>query len=452
MKHLVPEDRGLGTAYERYCFYQLLDSWAAQFEVETFLEGPVDGMAGVAGVHGVGLARRGVKVVSAVPTEEHARVARGIYDVCKAPAEVRILGGEDPESLATLPKSDMVVCYHALSFVETDWRAYLDAVSKLARKVLVVTVCNPDNWGVAVIRALGRLRGATGIEAPESWQTDVLAPELWKLGRVREHTYFDCPWWPDLQVSAGQSLTDRLKRMARSERLQVHGHAGGEPARAQLRLWDGALAVLRRPELGLGRRADAGAPQAPVLRGREGEGRPQAHVASPRLRRRHAPAHASRAPPLGAGRAQRRSLTAMDSTNERALAIRQKLIWLALGLALASEVFAFAGVAGGVHADLLNYVQHGNYFLSACLFAGAIVYLTAAPSTKSIHSVIIGELPSSSLIPRFEGIGTSISPTAAPGSGLRRSPSRRESGAWRKAKTSDGQDSACSRRCCSPRS
>jgi hypothetical protein len=213
VKHLVPEDRGLGTAYERYCFYQLLDSWAKQFEVETFLEGPVDGMAGVAGVHGVGLAQRGVKVVSAVPTHEHADVARGIYAACNAPAEITVLSGEDPESIASLPKSDMVVCYHALSFVD-DWRSYLKTVASLAKKVLVVTVCNPDNWGVAMIRTLARLRGVKGMEAPESWQKDILAPELWQLGRVREHTYFDCPWWPDLQVSAGQSLTDRLKKMS----------------------------------------------------------------------------------------------------------------------------------------------------------------------------------------------------------------------------------------------
>ncbi len=210
MKHLVADDRGLGTAYERYCFYQLLDAWAASFGVETLLEGPVDGMAGVAGVHGVGLAKRGVEVISAVPSEEHARVARGIYATCNAPAQV-IVSGED--DLEKLPRSDMVVCYHALSFVDQDWRRYLARVAALAKKVLIVTVCNPDNWGVAIIRSLGRLRGIQGVEAPESWQLPILAPELWKHGRVREHTYFDCPWWPDLQVSPGQSLTDRLKRL-----------------------------------------------------------------------------------------------------------------------------------------------------------------------------------------------------------------------------------------------
>jgi hypothetical protein len=209
VKHVVPDDRGLGTAYERYCFYQLLDAWARKFEVETMLEGPVDGMAGVAGVHGVGLAARGVKVTSAVPTEEHASLVRRIYATCDAPVEVVVTGERD---VASLPKSDMVVCYHALSFTD-DWRSYLTSVAALAKKVLVVTVCNPDNWGVAIIRALARVRGVSGMEAPESWRTDVLAPELWRVGRVREHAYFDCPWWPDLQVSPGQSLTDRIKKM-----------------------------------------------------------------------------------------------------------------------------------------------------------------------------------------------------------------------------------------------
>lgn len=211
MKHLVPDDRGLGTAYERYCFYQLLETWVSSMGVETMLEGPIDGMAGVAGVHGVGLAKHGIKVTSAVPTEEHATVARGIYRTCGAEANANVIVMPETD-IESLPRSDMVICYHALSFVD-DWRSYLKRVSALAKKVLIVTVCNPDNWGVAIIRSLARVRGVSGMEAPESWKTGVLGPELWNIGRVRDHFYFDCPWWPDLQVSAGQSLSDRIRRI-----------------------------------------------------------------------------------------------------------------------------------------------------------------------------------------------------------------------------------------------
>lgn len=213
MKELMTEDRGLGSAYERYCFYQLLDKWAAEYGVETLLEGPVDGMAGIAGVHGVGLARKGVKVTAVLPTEAHAEVTRAVYTGCGAAVETRIAGEHD---VASLPQADMVVAYHALSFVE-DWRSYVKALASRAKKVLVVSVCNPDNWGVYVMQALAKARGNWKAGPPENWKTAQLAPELWNVGRVRDHVYFDAPWWPDLpafeaagDAYAGRSVKDRL--------------------------------------------------------------------------------------------------------------------------------------------------------------------------------------------------------------------------------------------------
>jgi hypothetical protein len=200
----VELDRGLGTAYERWCFYQLLDKWAAEYEVESFLEGPVDGMAGVRGVHGVGLARAGRKVVAVVADERAADIARGVYARSAPGSAVEVRVGS-PARIDELPQSDLVLAYHAVSFVD-DWRAHVRALGKLARKLLVVTVCNPDNWGVVAIRM-------RGMKPPACWRTDVLAPELWQLGRVREHVYFDSPWWPDLQVAPGQSLRDRLGQL-----------------------------------------------------------------------------------------------------------------------------------------------------------------------------------------------------------------------------------------------
>jgi hypothetical protein len=215
----IDHDRGLGTAYERWCFYQRVDRWAEDYGVQSALEGPLDGMAGVSGVHLVGLARRGIAVTSAVPTEEKARIARGVYERAGGGgASVRVV---DPSRVVQeLPPADMVIAYHALPLVD-DWRGYLASIAKLARKVVVVTVCNPDNWGVAAIRLAGRLRGRRDLEPPETWRTEVLAPELWAIGRVRDHVYFDAPWWPDLQVAPGQSLLDRTRQLVRQARGDV---------------------------------------------------------------------------------------------------------------------------------------------------------------------------------------------------------------------------------------
>jgi hypothetical protein len=202
---VIEHDRGLGTAYERWCFYQLVEKWAAEYSITSALEGPVDGMAGVRGVHFAGLARAGVHVTATVSNDPCATVARGVYETV-APGksvDVRVV---DPRRLEGLPESDMVLVYHALPFVE-DWRGYLRTLAKLARKLLVVATCNPDNWGFTAVSLIGRA------SAPDVWRVETLAPALWELGHVRDHVYFDAPWWPDLPVAPGQSLRDRLKQM-----------------------------------------------------------------------------------------------------------------------------------------------------------------------------------------------------------------------------------------------
>jgi hypothetical protein len=223
---VIEQDRGLGTAYERWCFYQLVDKWAAEYGVETALEGPVDGMAGVSGVHCVGVAKRGARVTVATTREEKAAVARGVYAAEGAADRVDVRVVPDLMRAAeVLPPSDMVIAYHSVSLVD-DWRGYLHAVAKLARKVLVVTECNPDNWGFAAVGTLAKLRGRRDLELPETWRTDVLAPELWRIGRVRDHVYFDAPWWPDLPVSPGQSLLDRARQLVGNRRARFDGDVG----------------------------------------------------------------------------------------------------------------------------------------------------------------------------------------------------------------------------------
>ncbi len=224
MSTIVTRDRGLGSAYERYCFYQRLEAWAKAYDIHSMLEGPLDGMAGVAGVHGVGLAMQGVAVTSAVDDEEKADLARGVYAALSAPVTVAVT-----PTLDDLAPADLVLAYHSLPLV-ADWRGYLAQLAAHAKKLLVVTVCNPDNWGVAAIRTAARLRGIKGLEPPETWRTDVLAPALWNVGRVVDHVYFDCPWWPDLQVSAGQSLADRARQLLRQKKSDVLFTADSEGA------------------------------------------------------------------------------------------------------------------------------------------------------------------------------------------------------------------------------
>jgi hypothetical protein len=163
-------------------------------------------MAGVRGVHCAGLARAGIRVVAAVTSEASAAIARRVYGRTAPRASVDVRVVSDEARVRDLPSSDMVLLYHGLPFVD-GWQEYLANLAKLARKVFVVATCNPHNWGFAAVSLIGRVR------APDVWKTETLAPALWELGRVREHVYFDAPWWPDLPVAPGQSLANRLKQL-----------------------------------------------------------------------------------------------------------------------------------------------------------------------------------------------------------------------------------------------
>ena len=147
-------------------------------------------------MHCVGLAREGVHVVSALTTKEKAESARGVYALTGGGANVEVRVGQEPDRRLGPPAERHGGRATTRSPFVEDWRELPRRLGKLARKVLVVTVCNPNNWGVEAIRIAGKLRGVKGLDPPEVWKTEVLSPALWEIGRVREHVYFDAPGGP----------------------------------------------------------------------------------------------------------------------------------------------------------------------------------------------------------------------------------------------------------------
>jgi hypothetical protein len=200
-------------------FETLLDQWALEYGVESALEGPADGSRGNPTVRCLGLARRGIRVTSAWITTEKAAFARGAYMASTAntasAASAATAGGQaridtrvlaDPMRAAEeLPSSDLVITYDALAVV-ADWREYLRALARLAGKVLVVVVRNPQYLSVTLpvvtLRAATRLGWEHAFQGSEAWQTEALAPVLWSLGRVRDHVYLKGEGWASELLSA----------------------------------------------------------------------------------------------------------------------------------------------------------------------------------------------------------------------------------------------------------
>jgi hypothetical protein len=207
-------DWGLGTAYERVAVYRLMDEWLGPRGLGTLFEGPIDGMAGIPGVHGLGLARRGVSVEVGLSNEAALANVRAIYASLGLSDRLKTRFC-DPQ--APLPDRawDAVITYNAFPLIE-DWRGLLYRVGCAAKRWVVVAVTNPVSYGAQIrkaIRVVEPVRKEELFDHPSTRGAE-LEPELKKLGRVVSHAYFDCPWWPDLFVDAGESLLgSTLKRL-----------------------------------------------------------------------------------------------------------------------------------------------------------------------------------------------------------------------------------------------
>lgn len=219
-------DVGLGSAYERWAVYELLKRWLAPLEISTALEGPVDGMAGIPGLHLIPAAKRGARVTVVVPDAEAAEIVRGVY---------RTVGVEtflDVRVSTAWPDGtfDLVLTYNALPFVP-DWRAYLAEAAARARRQLIVSVTHPASYGVLVRKALRLAQpGPRPLELFDhpSTRPRELDPELRRYGKIVGDTFVDCPWWPDLFVETGETLLSGTL-----SRLPFGGRFRRGPAKAE---------------------------------------------------------------------------------------------------------------------------------------------------------------------------------------------------------------------------
>lgn len=198
-------DVGWGTAYERWAVYRLLRRWLEGWKVRSALEGPVDGMAGIPGLHLVPAAELGADVTVLVPTAEAAETVRSVYRLLGLEGRLTVrVAGDFPSG----ESFDLVLSYGAAPCVPA-WETYLEAGAACARRFFVVSVSHRASYGVFLRKALRLLEaGERRGELFDHPSTDarVLEPLLRRFGPIVADAYVDCPWWPDLFVPTGETL------------------------------------------------------------------------------------------------------------------------------------------------------------------------------------------------------------------------------------------------------
>ncbi len=85
-KYLTDWNEGLGVVYERFVLNDYLDELVDQYQIQTVLEAPLYGMAGVSGINSVRLAERGCKVTLVDSNAERLEGVANIWQALNLPA------------------------------------------------------------------------------------------------------------------------------------------------------------------------------------------------------------------------------------------------------------------------------------------------------------------------------------------------------------------------------
>lgn len=202
---LVTKDVGLGSAYERVFIYRLIARWIEKYPVRTAMEGVLDGMAGLPGIHLIPAAFAGAKVTVICPDETIAGAVHGVYDSLGLVPRLRIIMGNEWPSGET---AELVMIFNALAF-SPDWKSFLRETASHATRRMIVSTTNSACYGALVsrtLRALGLRRRETELFDHPSAHRSLLEKEIAKIGAIQESRCVDAPWWPDLFVKPGNSL------------------------------------------------------------------------------------------------------------------------------------------------------------------------------------------------------------------------------------------------------
>lgn len=214
-RYLTDYNEGLGLVYERLVLNDFLKALKKEYRIDSVLEAPLFGMAGVSGINSVALAQAGAAVTLVDDHEERLEAIARIWDELELPA--RFVHHTDWGHLPFVDRSfDLVWNWAALWYLD-DPEALLRDLVRTARKVVFVAMPNRAQVGYLLRKVLLERDFVQYVD--EQW-ADIgrVRRLLTGLGvRIVRQGVLDVPPWPDTVMPAAEVL----KRLGiRSKKLQ----------------------------------------------------------------------------------------------------------------------------------------------------------------------------------------------------------------------------------------
>ncbi len=207
-------DTGLGTTYERWALNRVLQRIQQAYQIQSVLEGPGDGMTGIAGINSIILGRQGIPVTLHLLDASEAAYAESVWNIHAPQAPLEIVTGPDirfPDR-----SYDLVWNFNVLTCAP-DPGVLLAEMTRISRRYVFFCVLNAGNYSFWLHRLHHKVakqpwdHGDVALMRPAPWRALLADKNL----RLCEAFYLDCPWWPDI-VDPAQLLVDFLPFLKRA--------------------------------------------------------------------------------------------------------------------------------------------------------------------------------------------------------------------------------------------
>ncbi|MDI6781527.1 MAG: hypothetical protein QME49_05440 [bacterium] len=219
-------DLGLGTTYERLSLNDYLVRLFKTLGIDSVLEGPFDGMKGIAGINSLILGKHGVKTTTMLPDQQAIELAKLVWKKEGCLKQADFICNPENHLKESVQESgfDLVWNFACLPHM-MDYKATLDEMIRASKKYVLVFVSNRINYGFWIHYLLHKITG-------EAWNHGNI--RLMDVGLIERHLKFqglhiiekpfvDVPWWPDLDLPIGDILGSFMPFL--KKQLQQTTHA-----------------------------------------------------------------------------------------------------------------------------------------------------------------------------------------------------------------------------------
>lgn len=217
-KYLTDYNEGLGLVYERFVLNDFLEKLRQKYSIQSVLEAPLYGMAGVSGINDVVFAQQGVDVTL---VDDNAERLRGVERIWREDLHLPVnLVYNPPDRWGELPLAgrsfDLTWCWAALWYIQ-DPAGLLAELARTSRKLVFVAM--PNNLQVGYWMRKLVIDREFFQHHDESWTDIGCIRRILEANGVEiiDQGVLDVPPWPDTVMPANEVL----KRLGiRSKQLE----------------------------------------------------------------------------------------------------------------------------------------------------------------------------------------------------------------------------------------